>query len=371
MPVPREALIILQGQPKQWKRISASKREVSCWFCEACGTRLFHAPARNPKIVNIKPGTLDDTSWLKPVGNLWTRSAQKWITFSEQMLNYEAQPSDFALLFERFRAQQSRTMWNPEDYAKNSDAQLKWAQELRDTLTLRGNESILDVGCGDGKITADFAVALPSSKVVGVDSSPEMIAHAQNTYSTRQYPNLSFACVDARFLDFNGEFDLVFSNATLHWVDDHQAFLKGVSRALRRGGRLVISCGGKGDALDVLQVFSEVVSRRPWKNYFDEFANPYFFYGKENYSLWLARVGFNVERLELVPTDMTHLGKEGLAGWIRTTWTPFTQRIPEQDRDRFIADFVETYLNRISLDEAGLAHVRMVRLQVSALKPEA
>jgi len=369
MPVPSDALIILQGQPKRWKRISESGREVSCWFCEVCSTRLFHAPARNPKITNVKPGTLDDTSWLKPVGNLWTRSAQKWVTLSEQMLNYEAQPSDFAPLFERFNAEQSSMMWNPEDYAKNSDAQLKWAQELRNTLNLQGNEFVLDVGCGDGKITANFAVALPNSKVVGVDSSPEMIAYAQRTYSMRQYPNLSFAYVDARFLDFSDEFDLVFSNATLHWVDDHQAFLKGVSRALRRGGRLVISCGGQGSASDVLQVFSEVVARQPWKNYFDKFDNPYFFYGNQDYFLWLAKVGFNVERLELVPKDMTHLGKEGLAGWIRTTWMPFTQRIPEQDRDRFIADFVETYLNRIPLDETGLAHIRMVSLEVNALKP--
>ena len=105
MPVPREAVIILQGQPKQWQRVSESGREVSCWFCGDCGTRLFHNPTRNPKITNIKPGTLDDTSWLKPVGNLWTRSSQKWVTLNEQMLNYEGQPKDFIQLFERFTVQ--------------------------------------------------------------------------------------------------------------------------------------------------------------------------------------------------------------------------------------------------------------------------
>jgi len=102
MPVPREAVIILQGQPKQWRRVSDSQREVICLFCDECGTRLFHYPARNPNITNVKPGTLDDTSWLKPVGNLWTQSAQKWITLDDQMLNYEAQPNDFTQLFEQF-----------------------------------------------------------------------------------------------------------------------------------------------------------------------------------------------------------------------------------------------------------------------------
>jgi hypothetical protein len=103
MPVPRDAVVILQGQPKQWQRVSDSGREVTCLFCGECGTRLFHNPARNCEITNVKPGTLDDTSWLKPTGNLWTQSSQKWVTLSDQMLNYEAQPSDFTELFERFQ----------------------------------------------------------------------------------------------------------------------------------------------------------------------------------------------------------------------------------------------------------------------------
>lgn len=104
MPVPREAVVITQGQPKEWSRRAESGREVTCLFCGDCGTRLFHNPARNPKITNVKPGTLDDTSWLQPVGNLWTRSAQRWVHISEHMLNYEGQPDDFSQLFEQWKA---------------------------------------------------------------------------------------------------------------------------------------------------------------------------------------------------------------------------------------------------------------------------
>ncbi|MUL36018.1 hypothetical protein [Gloeocapsopsis dulcis] len=137
---------------------------------------------------------------------------------------------------------------------------------------------------------------------------------------------------------------------------------------MRRGGRLVIYCGGKGDAADVLQVLSELVSCGFWQSYFDGFHNPYFFYGDQDYALWLDSAGFSVERLELIPKDMTHPGKEVLAAWIRTTWMPFTQYVPESERDNFITHFVETYVERIPLDQNGLAHVRMVRLEVSALK---
>ena len=93
MPVPRDAFQILKGTPQRWSRPSASGRAVACFFCGACGTRLFHQPARNQKITNIKPGTLDDTSWLRPVGNLWTSSAQPWVTLSNDMLNISQQPT--------------------------------------------------------------------------------------------------------------------------------------------------------------------------------------------------------------------------------------------------------------------------------------
>ena len=105
MPAPRNAVFLIKGQPKQWKRISDNGREVTCSFCDNCGTRLFHNPSRNDKITNIKPGTLDDTSWLKPVGNLWTSSAQQWLPQPENMLNYEAQPENFTQLFEQFQSE--------------------------------------------------------------------------------------------------------------------------------------------------------------------------------------------------------------------------------------------------------------------------
>ncbi|MEN9521274.1 MAG: hypothetical protein RLZZ381_3862 [Cyanobacteriota bacterium] len=258
--------------------------------------------------------------------------------------------------------------WNPTDYAKNSDAQLKWARSLTQDLNLEAYQSILDVGCGDGKISADFAATLPQSHIVGVDSSPEMIAYAAEKYPSSYYPNLSFACVDARSLDFDREFDLVFSNATLHWVNDHQAFLKGANKALKEQGKLIISCGGKGNAADILATFAELTARDLWQPYFADFYNPYFFHGLEDYQNWLQESGLSIKRLELVPKDMTHQGEAGLAGWIRTTWMPFTKYVPETQRDEFIAQFVELYLARKPLDAQGLSHVSMVRLEVNADK---
>ena len=88
-------------------------------------------------------------------------------------------------------------MWNTEDSAKNSDAQLQWARSLTQNLKLQDYQSILDVGCGDGKIIADFA-KFPQSRVVGTDSSPDMIAYASQKYPASQYPLLTFECMNAR-----------------------------------------------------------------------------------------------------------------------------------------------------------------------------
>ena len=102
MPVRREAFVLEAGKLTQWHRTAESGRVVTAGFCADCGSRLFHEPARNPAIINVKPGSLDDTSWLEPVGHLWLKSAQPWFKAPEGALAYPEQPADFEALFRRF-----------------------------------------------------------------------------------------------------------------------------------------------------------------------------------------------------------------------------------------------------------------------------
>lgn len=103
--VPRDAVVIIQGQPKAWIRKADSGREVKNLFCGDCGTRLFHERTYSPDTINVKAGTLDDTSWLHPVGNLWTRSAQPWVIISDKLLNYDGQPEDILPLWKKWEQQ--------------------------------------------------------------------------------------------------------------------------------------------------------------------------------------------------------------------------------------------------------------------------
>jgi trans-aconitate methyltransferase len=227
---------------------------------------------------------------------------------------------------------------------------------------------VLDVGCGDGKITAAIAQLVRHRYVLGLDSSQNMIDFAKTHYSALS--NLQFVCMDARSIEVDREFDVIFSNAALHWVDDQPAFLQGAYKALRGGGRLSISCGGYGNAAELITVFQDLQNQQPWQNYLADYQSPTYFYNAKDYLNWLIEAGFEPLRVELVPKDMTHSGKSGLAGWMRTTGTAYTHRIPECDRERFIDSFAEAYLSQYPLDRHGHSHVKMVRLEVDALKPD-
>ena len=258
--------------------------------------------------------------------------------------------------------------WNAEDYAKNSQNQLQWARELMPKLKLQGNEALLDIGCGDGKITAEISRCLPQGRAVGIDSSEKMINLAQQNFQTNNYPNLCFQVMDARKLTFQNEFDRVFSNAALHWIVEQKAVLLGVRRSLKPGGKLLFQMAGKGNASEVLEIISELVHLEPWKTYFRKMAFPYGFYDPEEYKTFLQDAGLIPTRVELFPKDMKHEGAQGLAGWVRTTWLPFTDRLPVELRQRFVQEIVDRYVKGHSSDGAGIVHVRMIRIEIEAYK---
>ena len=157
--------------------------------------------------------------------------------------------------------------WNAQDYAKNSQNQFQWAQELIPKLKLQGNEALLDIGCGDGKITAELARCLPKGRAVGVDSSEKMIKLAQTTFQTKDYPNLTFQVMDARKLTFQEEFDMVFSNAALHWIVDQKAVLAWCAKKPKAGRQAAVSDGGKGNAKDILNIITSWRKWSPGKNF--------------------------------------------------------------------------------------------------------
>jgi trans-aconitate methyltransferase len=257
------------------------------------------------------------------------------------------------------------TTWNAQDYSRNSSQQQKWANELIEKLRLTGDERLLDIGCGDGKVTASIARRLPRGHVVGIDQSEQMISFARMHHPVA---NLQFSRANATSLNFDAEFDNVFSNAVLHWIRDHRPALRGIFRALKPGGRALLQMGGHGNGVEVLAAVEEIVAKPRWRESFRDFQFPYGFYAPEEYRPWLIEAGLNPHRVELLPKDMAHDSIEAFTGWIRTTWTPWIHRVTEDRRGEFIEEVVTRYVGTNPPDEQGRVHVRMVRLEVEASK---
>ena len=153
-----------------------------------------------------------------------------------------------------------------------------WARELIAKLDLLGFERVIDIGCGDGKVTAVIASTVPKGTVTGIDNSPEMIGFAQQHFPRTRHPNLTFIQMDARHLTFSEEFDIVFSNASLHWLSDHRPVLEGIERCLVHGGRVILQMGGKGNADKIFKVLGVMLDISRWRKYFDDFTFTYGFF---------------------------------------------------------------------------------------------
>ncbi|MGA2160716.1 MAG: methyltransferase domain-containing protein [Methanoregula sp.] len=235
-------------------------------------------------------------------------------------------------------------------------------------IDLSGSEKVLDIGCGEGTVTAALAKRVPEGSVLGIDLSPDMIRFAREQFPQDAHPNLSFAEGDVQVLGFSGEFDIVFSNAALHWVYDHGPVLAGIARALRSGGRMIVQMGGKGNAAQVLVALDVMRADPGWSQYFRGFSFRYGFFSPAEYIPWLETAGLAPVRVDLIPKEMVYPARDGFCSWLRTTWLPYLERVPQARRNEFVDSLADQFLAVNQPDPDGTIHVKMVRLEIEAKK---
>jgi|UPI0003778B4D trans-aconitate 2-methyltransferase len=234
--------------------------------------------------------------------------------------------------------------WHGADYAHHSSLQAAMADEVLSQLVLRGDEHVLDLGCGDGKISARIAAQLPRGSVLGVDASADMVAYAHRQFGTEQWPNLRFEVADARNLGFHARFDLLVSFNALHWVPQQADALRGIRRALKPSApahlRLVTRA-----ALTSLEEVAEAVRREPhWAGAFAGFTDPYLRLSAEQYlalaeSLGLKRIS---SRSESKRWDFQT--EEAFFGFCNAGFGAWTQVLPEASRRTFVQEVMQRYL---------------------------
>ncbi|MFY9855487.1 MAG: methyltransferase domain-containing protein [Terracidiphilus sp.] len=216
--------------------------------------------------------------------------------------------------------------WDPRTYEKNGAFVPGMANEILQWLDAAAGERILDLGCGDGQLTA--RIAATGASVVGVDASPTMVAAARaRGIEVLEASAESLPCGDACF-------DAVFSNAVLHWVRDQDAMMDEVRRVLKPGGRFVAEMGGHGNVAAISVAFSAVRARHAdpgSEDVLNYYPTP------QSYALRLSQHGFHVDRIALIPRP-TPLAASGMDGWLRTFRSGVLNSLPEELRETIIAE---------------------------------
>jgi trans-aconitate 2-methyltransferase len=236
--------------------------------------------------------------------------------------------------------------WDAASYDRVSDPQLGWAREQLERLKLNGDEVVLDAGCGSGRVTALLIELVPRGRVYAVDVAPSMVEHTAAALGDR----VTALCQDLVELSLPEPVDAVFSNATFHWIHDHDTLFAALHRTLKPGGQLVAQCGGRGNIDAFRTLADDVAGEQPFAPYFADWKRPWNYATDAETAERLERAGFVDVQTWLEPKPVTladprpfiqtvclvrHLDPlpEDLRG-------PFVDRVLERSGEPFVLEYV-------------------------------
>jgi trans-aconitate 2-methyltransferase len=262
-------------------------------------------------------------------------------------------------------SERTTTDWDARTYDRLAAPQEEWARRVLKRMPLEGTETVLDAGCGSGRATRLLVERLPDGRVIGVDGSPSMIEMARVAFAGEARVSLlttDLLELTPALLEEETELaavDAVFSNATFHWIADHERLFARLFSVLRPGGRLVAQCGGRGNVEAWTKAVETAAANEPFATHVAGFA-PWNFYGPEETEKRLGAAGF--ERIEcwleempvVIPDDpMNYVSTVGLAA--------HNERLPAELHEPFSAAVVEAFEKPVEL--------RYVRLNIDARRP--
>jgi trans-aconitate methyltransferase len=244
--------------------------------------------------------------------------------------------------------------WDAQAYGRNGAFVHELAGGVLEWLNAQIGEFVLDLGCGDGKLTQRLAAT--GAHVLGVDASADMVAAARERGIEAEQAN-------AESLPFHdATFDAVFSNAALHWVRDHESMLAQIHRVLKPGGRFVAEMGGHGNIAAIRVALMAVLSRH---GYGDREDGVNYYPTAESYTIRLNRHGFRVEQMAIIPRP-TKLAESGMEGWLRTFRRGVLDGLPQDLREAVVKETSELLAPALC-DEAGNWIADYVRLRFVAI----
>lgn len=217
-------------------------------------------------------------------------------------------------------------------YRKASKHQKEWGLKIISEFKFKGTESILDMGCGDGVLTRQLSELVPCGKTIGIDASEGMIEAAKELETDR----LSFMKQDIGSINFINEFDLIFSNATLHWVKDHKKLLAKCYGALRENGIIRFNFAGNGNCSNFYRVIKEIICHKSYKKYFLSFKWPWFMPAVEEYKSLVASTDFKDIEVWYENADRYFATENEMIKWIdQPSIVPFLKLIDNKNKKAF------------------------------------
>ena len=252
--------------------------------------------------------------------------------------------------------------WDAATYDRISAPQQRWAAEQLDRLALAGDEVVLDAGCGSGRITAELAERVPRGTVYAVDAAPSMVAHTRAALGDRAITRaggVAVLCQDLARLALPEPVDVIFSNATFHWLPDHDALFAALHRNLKDGGRLIAQCGGRGNIDSVALAAEAVMAREPFAAHFAGWERPWNYATPTETAARLLRAGFEDAETwsEARPTPLD----EPRAFVESVCLVRHLDPLPSPLRDRFVDEVLAALPQPVVLD--------YVRLNMTARRP--
>jgi trans-aconitate 2-methyltransferase len=247
--------------------------------------------------------------------------------------------------------------WDAATYDRVADPQEAWGREVLARLELHGGETVLDAGCGSGRVTRLLLERLPAGRVIGVDAAPSMIATAREAFAGDDRVDLRVA--NLLELQLAGAVDAIFSNATFHWILDHARLFLRLFAALRPGGALEAQCGGPGNVAEFTRAVEAAEGDERFSAYLRGVPATYNFASVDDTEYRLERAGFEVRRVWL--EERTVVPPEPRAFVSAVGLSQHLHRLPPDLHDEFVDAVLGSMARPLTLE--------YVRLNISARRP--
>jgi trans-aconitate 2-methyltransferase len=240
-----------------------------------------------------------------------------------------------------------RTYWDAETYERIGTPMRGWAQAVIDDLGLKGDETVLDAGCGSGSVTLDLWQKLPSGKIWALDSSPDMIAKLRKTLAERGITNIEPMQADLTHFTLPEQVDVVFSNAVFHWIQDDAGLFGSLARATKPGGWLRAQCGGGDNIKKLMAATNDVEKRPPYAEHLTGRAEPRKYRSEQQAVEALEDNGWKNARARVFPSDVVFEDEDAAVLYLKTIiLQQQASALPADLADQFLRDVIAEVIER-------------------------